>query len=80
MEQWFQEHNGGQWYKYYSPRKGPNFKGVTGAQLCLMRNENFLRRSVNGDLIFNDIAKLKRLCVLPSSSESSPGSAAGAVL
>jgi hypothetical protein len=72
VQEWFAAHKLGKWRKH-----ALQFADVDGEELCEMEKEDFLRRvPCNGDIIFNDIAKLKKQ-VSSSSSESSPGSAAG---
>ena len=73
VQQWFAEHNEGQWSQYAG-----KFAGLKGEQLCELSKKDIQDEvsGLHGAAIFNDIAKLKKQT--SSSSESSPGSAAGA--
>jgi hypothetical protein len=74
VQQWFAEHNEGQWSQYAG-----KFAGLKGEQLCEMDKDDFLRfldSDPHGGIIFNDVAKLKKQAS-SSSSENSPRSAAG---
>eukprot|EP00038_Savillea_parva_P005470 m.155396 g.155396 ORF g.155396 m.155396 type:complete len:662 (-) comp11721_c0_seq6:102-2087(-) len=75
VQQWFAEHNEGQWQKYAT-----KFAGLTGENLCEMTEEQIKAEvpGLRGSAIFNDVAKLKKQAS-SSSTEISPGSAAGEI-
>eukprot|EP00036_Acanthoecidae_sp_10tr_P007357 CAMPEP_0182916828 /NCGR_PEP_ID=MMETSP0105_2-20130417/1165_1 /TAXON_ID=81532 ORGANISM="Acanthoeca-like sp., Strain 10tr" /NCGR_SAMPLE_ID=MMETSP0105_2 /ASSEMBLY_ACC=CAM_ASM_000205 /LENGTH=625 /DNA_ID=CAMNT_0025053795 /DNA_START=151 /DNA_END=2028 /DNA_ORIENTATION=- len=71
---WLRTHKDGKWGKYAG-----KFEGVSGEELCEMTEEqikSIVGNIAHGIALFNDIAKLKKPAT-SSSSESSPGSAAG---
>ena len=55
VENWFQTFKNGYFKEHYQ-----KFKGLKGSQLSKMTKDDFLRRSEQGDLIFNELQELKR--------------------
>ena len=60
VKQWFVTYKNGKYQsEYEGSEKWVGFEGIDGEELADLTKEDFTRRSSNGDLLFNAVAKLK---------------------